>query len=91
MFLANVLVQKRRALKFHAEPSRRCVESSVLEPIRAGKHFGTTDVLRAQTTDLLSVLTPDLLSAQTTYLFSLQKTDLSSLQTKDLLSDRTLP
>ena len=40
-FLANVLIQKRRALKFHAELSRRCFESSVLDLIRAKKHFGT--------------------------------------------------
>ena len=62
-----MLAQKGRALKFHAEPSRRCVESSVLDPIRAEKHFGTTDLLCAQTADLLSVQTTDLLSAQTTY------------------------
>ena len=85
-----MLVQKRRALKFHAEPSRRCVESSVLDPIRAEKHFGTTDLLCAQTSDLSSVKTADLLSAQNTYLLSVQTADLFSLQNTDLLSDRTL-
>ena len=51
-FLQMCLYKKRCALKRHAEPSRKYLERVVLDPIRAEKNVGTTDLLCAQATDL---------------------------------------